>query len=119
MSVKAVISSLISVIKALSIIARKATGANIPVSYTHLVVVSIIATFGTVQIAANSVANSIDGMGTIVGQSFGLAMITVVGQCVGAGSEKQVRYYTKKLLKLAYLFTAVVNSCLLYTSRCV
>lgn len=79
----------------------------------RVVVVSIIATFGTVQIAANSVANSIDGMGTIVGQSFGLAMITVVGQCVGAGSEKQVRYYTKKLLKLAYLFTAVVNSLIL------
>lgn len=79
----------------------------------RVVVVSIIATFGTVQIAANSVANSVDSMGTIVGQSFGLAMITVVGQCVGAGSEEQVKYYVKKLMKQAYFFTAIVNSCIL------
>lgn len=79
----------------------------------RVLVVSIIAGFGTVQIAANGVANSLDGMGTIVGQAMSLAMITVIGQCVGAGDEQQVRYYTKRLLGMTYLFTAIVNSIIL------
>ncbi len=79
----------------------------------RVLVVSIIARFDNIQIAANAVANSIDGMGCIAGQAMSLAMITVIGQCVGAQDEKQVRYYTKKLLKLTYLITLVVNTCIL------
>ena len=79
----------------------------------RVLVVSIIAGFGTVQIAANGVANSLDSMGCIVGQAMSLAMITVVGRCVGAGDLRQVRYYTKRLLGMTYLFTAVVNSMIL------
>lgn len=79
----------------------------------RVIVVSIIAGFGTVQIAANGVANSLDSMGCIVGQAMNLAMITVIGRCVGAGDSGQVRYYTKKLLKITYLCTFVVNSIIL------
>ena len=79
----------------------------------RVIVVSIIAGFGTVQIAANGVANSLDSMGCIVGQAMNLAMITVIGRCVGAGDSGQVRYYTKKLLKITYLCTFMVNSVIL------
>lgn len=79
----------------------------------RVLVVSIIAGFGTVQIAANGVANSLDSMGCIVGQAMSLAMISVIGRCVGAGDLEQVRYYTKKLLMQTYLYTAVVNSIIL------
>lgn len=79
----------------------------------RVLVVSIIAAFGTSQIAANGVANSLDSMGCIVGQAMSLAMITVIGRCVGAGEEGQVRYYTKKLLGETYFYTAVINSTIL------
>ena len=79
----------------------------------RVLVVSIIAAFGTSQIAANGVANSLDSMGCIVGQAMCLAMITVIGRCVGAGEEGQVRYYTKKLLGETYFYTAVINSIIL------
>ncbi|MCR5753314.1 MAG: MATE family efflux transporter [Acetatifactor sp.] len=79
----------------------------------RVLVVSIIAGFGTVQIAANGVANSLDSMGCIVGQAMNLAMISVIGRCVGAGDEGQVRYYTKKLLATTYFYTAIVNSLIL------
>lgn len=79
----------------------------------RVLVVSIIAAFGTSQIAANGVANSLDSMGCIVGQAMSLAMITVIGRCVGAGEEGQVRYYTKKLLGEIYFYTAVINSIIL------
>ena len=88
----------------------------------RVIVVSIIAGFGTVQIAANGVANSLDSMGCIVGQAMNLAMITVIGRCVGAGDSGQVRYYTKKLLKITYLCTFMVNSvillCLSWVLKC-
>lgn len=79
----------------------------------RVLVVSIIAGFGTTQIAANGVANSLDSMGCIVGQAMNLAMIAVIGRCVGARDERQVRYYTKKLLGMTYLFTVVINSIIL------
>ena len=33
---------------------------------------------------------------------YGLAVVTVISRCVGAGSYDQARYYTKKLLGLTY-----------------
>ena len=73
----------------------------------RVLVVSIIATFGTVQIAANAVANNLDSMGVLPGQAMNLAMITVIGRCVGAGDFGQARYYAKKLMKLTYLINGL------------
>lgn len=71
----------------------------------RVLVVSIISCFGTVQIAANAVANNIDSLGVLPGQAISYAMITVVGQCVGAGDFKQAREYGKKLLGITYAVT--------------
>lgn len=62
---------------------------------------SIIATFGTAQIAANGVAVSIDNINTIVNSAVGLAIPAVVGRCVGAGDYEQAKYYAKKMLLIA------------------
>ena len=69
----------------------------------RLLVVGLIAKYGTKEIAANAVANTIDYFGCIVGTSFGLAMITVIGQSVGAGIKEQVEYYVKKMMTWCYL----------------
>lgn len=79
----------------------------------RVIVVSIISGFGTVQIAANGVANSLDSMGCIIGQAMNLAMVTVIGHCVGAGDEKQVRHFTKKLLAITFVSTFLINSLIL------
>lgn len=79
----------------------------------RVLVVSIISRFGTAQIAANAVANNLDAMGCIAGQAMNLAMITVVGQCMGAGEKEQAVWYTKKLWKFTYGITAAVNSVIL------
>lgn len=73
------------------------------------VVVSMIALFGTVQTSANAVANTLDSLATVVGHAMGLAMVTVVGQCVGAGDTKQTEYYIKKVLGWSYAMTGIVN----------
>ncbi len=75
----------------------------------RVVVVSIISGFGTIQIAANGVANSLDSIGCIMGMAMNLAMITVIGQCVGADDKEQIKYYMKKLLVISYIGFSVIN----------
>ena len=73
----------------------------------------MISLFGTVHISANAVANNLDGMGCIVGQAIGLAMITVVGRCVGAQQLDQASYFTKKLLLWDYIAQGATNALIL------
>ncbi len=75
----------------------------------RVLVVSIISGFGTAQIAANGIANTLDSVGIIVGQAMNLAMITVIGQCVGAAQQEQIRHYLKKLLLITYISMAITN----------
>ena len=78
-------------------------------SLGRTVVVSFISVYGTVQITANSVANSLDNLAIIWGLAMGIAMVTVVGQCVGAGDKEQTRYYIKKMMIWSYALLGVVN----------
>lgn len=75
----------------------------------RVLVTSIVSHFGTVQIAANGVANSIDQIAIIVVNAINLAIITVVGQCVGAREYEQAEHYTKQLMKISYLYTAALG----------
>lgn len=83
----------------------------------RVVVVSIISLFGTIQIAANGVANSLDSMGCIVGQAMNLAMVAVIGRCAGTLDQNQIRYYTRKLMAFTFAATAVVNTTILINLR--
>lgn len=74
-----------------------------------IVLLSLISTFGTTAIAANAVSNTIAGIEILPGQAIGLAMTTVVSQCVGADDFAQVRYYTKKLMIFAFSAMAILN----------
>ena len=101
-------------------LSRRILGIGIPSAFENslfeagrILVVSMISTFGTVQIAANAVANNLDGMGVIPGKAISLAMITVVGRCIGAGDHEQAIYYTRKLLLWAYLTMSLSNGAIL------
>ena len=70
---------------------------------------SIVALFGTVQIAANGVSGSIIHIAVIGVNAINLGIVTVVGQCVGARRYGQVYYYVKKLMKWGYLVTIFLH----------
>ena len=70
---------------------------------------SIIALFGTIQIAAYGVAQSFWGMGALFSIAMGPAFITVIGQSMGAGDEDAAEYYSRKLLRMTYLGGVVWN----------
>ena len=76
----------------------------------RVLVVSMISLFGTTQITANALANNLDAVAIIPGQAMSLAMITVIGQCIGSGDEPQTRRMAKKLMVITYAVTA--STCL-------
>ena len=100
--------------------AKRILGIGIPSAFENslfeagrILVVSMISTFGTVQIAANAVANNLDGMGVIPGKALSLAMITVVGRCIGARDDEQAVYYTRKLTVWSYIAMGLSNGAIL------
>ena len=70
---------------------------------------SIVALFGTVQIAANGVAQSFWSMASLFCIAFGYAFVTVIGQCMGAGDTLAADYYNEKLLRMTYIGSAAWN----------
>lgn len=67
---------------------------------------SMVALFGTYQVAANGVAQSIWNVAALVNVAMGSAFITVIGQCMGAGDTDQAEYYFRKLIKVTLLFSS-------------
>ena len=76
----------------------------------RVLVTSIVALFGTSQIAANSVAGSIDQIAVVVVNAINLGIVVVVGQCIGANDYEQAKYYIKKLMKISYIVTGIIGS---------
>lgn len=74
-----------------------------------ILVLSIVTGFGTASIAANAVSNNVATFAVLPGMSIGFALLTVGAQCVGANDFEQVHYYTKKLMKVAYISLIGIN----------
>lgn len=75
----------------------------------RLLVQSLIASFGTAAIAANAVGNNLASMQTLPGTAIGLAIITVVGRCIGAKSKEQAKHYTVTLMALTHICILVAS----------
>lgn len=82
-----------------------------------IVVITLIATFGTSAIAANAAANTIAGFEVLPGSAIGLAALTVVGQCAGAGRLKEAEVFTWKLMKITYVCMVLLNIVILVFAR--
>lgn len=70
---------------------------------------SIVALFGTSQIAANGIAQSIWSVAALISSAMGPVFITVIGQCMGAGDVPQAERYFKKLMKTTVVLSLVWN----------
>ncbi len=68
-----------------------------------ILVYSFMSGFGLAAIAANAITNTIASFSNIPAQAIGLASVTVIGQCIGAGEKQQAKSYGRKMMKEAYL----------------
>lgn len=75
-----------------------------------ILLLSTVSVLGTASVAANAIGNSLATFQCVAGNAMGLAIVTVVSQCVGAGDYGKARTYTKKLIKAAY---AAMDLCIL------
>ena len=78
---------------------------------------SLISGFGTAAIAANACASTVEMLADIPGTAMSLALVTIVGRCVGAGEYGQARNYTGKLIRITYIFMIVLNMILLLLAQ--
>ena len=74
-----------------------------------ILVLRLISSLGTVAITANAIANTLVTFQALAEDAVSLALITVVGQCIGANLWKQAKEYTYKLMKFTYLAMWLVN----------
>lgn len=68
--------------------------------FGKLVIQSTVSTLGTAAIAANAMAAMVEGFVGNASVGVGLGLMTVVGQCMGAGHVEEARRY---ILKLSFL----------------
>ena len=69
---------------------------------------SLVSSLGTTALASYAVASNVVTLQYLPGTAIGLGMITIVGQCVGAGETEQAKGYTKLLIKINYICLLVI-----------
>ncbi len=73
-----------------------------------LMLQSLVSTLGTASIAAFAVASNLATYFYLPGNALGAGLLTIAGQCYGAGEKAQARYYANKLLKINYIMVAFI-----------
>lgn len=83
---------------------RKVFGVGIPsgiensmFQFGKLAIQSTVSTLGTAAIAAQAMTNILEGLNGVCVMGIGIGMMTVVGQCIGAGRDDDAVYYIKRL----------------------
>ena len=71
---------------------------------------SMVALFGTYQIAANGMAQSIWSLASIMGLAMAPVYTTVIGQCMGVRDIDSANFYFKKLNKITFVLSVLWNA---------
>ena len=74
---------------------------------------SLVSTFGTSQIAANGIGQTLWSLAACMCTSMSPVFITVVGQCVGAGDADAAAWYMRKLTRLSLILSTLWNALVL------
>lgn len=71
---------------------------------------SMVALFGTYQIAANGMAQSIWSLASIMGLAMAPVYTTVIGQCMGARDVDAANFYFKKINRITLILSILWNA---------
>ena len=75
-----------------------------------LAIQSTVSTLGPAAIAAQAMTNILENLNGIAAIGVGVGLMTIVGQCLGAGRQDEAVYYIKKLCVIAEVI--IIISCL-------
>lgn len=76
-----------------------------------LAIQSTVSTLGTTAIAAQAMTNTLEMLNGTAAMGVGIGLMTIVGECIGAGREDEAVYYVKKLSCVAEMI--IIGCCLL------
>ena len=79
--------------------------------FGKLAIQSTVSTLGTVAIAAQAMTNILENLNGIAAIGIGIGLMTVVGQCLGAGRKEEAKYYIVKLCGIAEI--GIIVSCII------
>ena len=79
--------------------------------FGKLAIQSTVSTLGTIAIAAQAMTNTLESLSGIAAMGIGIGLMTVVGQCLGAGRKDEAVYYIKKLSLLSEV--VIIVCCLI------
>jgi Na+-driven multidrug efflux pump len=74
-----------------------------------ILVTRIFTVFGTAAIAANAVTSTVNSIAFMPGSGFGMGLLIIAGQCIGAGDYRAVKRHTKKIMIISYLTYIFIN----------
>jgi len=74
-----------------------------------LAIQSTVSLMGTTAMAAQAMTIILEGLTGTAASGVGLGMMTVVGECIGAGEKKEAAYYIKKLSIIAEVLIIIVS----------
>lgn len=80
--------------------------------FGKLAIQSSVSLLGTKAIAANAMVIVLENINGIAGMAMGIGLMTVVGQCIGAGKIEQAKYYIVKVTVWAWW---IVLACVVIT----
>jgi putative MATE family efflux protein len=69
----------------------------------------IFTVFGTAAIAGNAIASVVNSFSFMPGNAYSMVLLTVVGQCIGAGDYAAAKKNTAKIMKLSYVTIIAMN----------
>lgn len=75
----------------------------------RILILSLVSTFGTMAIAANSVAYSLTVFQVLPGFAINLGLTVVISQCIGANDFEQAKYYNKKILLIIFASITITS----------
>jgi Na+-driven multidrug efflux pump len=82
-----------------------------------ILVLTLMAGFGTSAVAANAAATALTNFNALPGLAMELAIIPVVGQALGAGKPHEAIYLNRKLIIITYVLMIIVNIPLIITTK--
>lgn len=76
--------------------------------FGKLAIQSTVSTLGTTAIAAQAMTATLEGLGSYAQIGIGLGLMTIVGQCIGAGRTDEAKKYILRLTGYGEMTTVVV-----------
>ena len=77
--------------------------------FGKILIARIFTHFGTAAIAGNAAATAILSLSFFTSNAFSVGVVTIAGQCIGAGDYRGAKLNTKKLIAATYIFYFFMN----------